>query len=198
MTIYKNKRTPAYIYRKIYEQHYGPIPKEENGKTYEIHHIDGDHSNNDPSNLKAVTAQEHYDIHYSRGDYFACFRLAQRVNVTQHNIKKFAQAGSLAAGPSQKKRVENGTHNLLKKADGSSISGDRVKNGTHHWLKADHSKGENNSRYDNTVYCFENSKTKERVNMTQYYFTRTYNLNPGNVNWLIKGKNKSVKGWRLI
>ena len=185
-------------YRKIYEQHYGPIPKEENDRSYEIHHIDGNHSNNNPENLIAVTAKKHYEIHYAQGDYFACFRLAPRIGATQEEIKKFAQAGGLAAGPSQKKRVENGTHLLLKRADGSSISSDRVKNGTHHWLKDDHARGENNSRYDNTPYCFENSKTGERVIMTQYHFTRTYNLNPGNVNWLIKGKNKSVKNWRLV
>ena len=55
-------------YRKIYESHNGPIPKEDNGRSYEIHHIDGNHFNNDPSNLKAVSIQEHYDIHYSQGD----------------------------------------------------------------------------------------------------------------------------------
>jgi hypothetical protein len=56
------------IYRKIYEQNFGPIPKEPNGRTYEIHHIDGNHNNNDPTNLSAMTIQEHYDIHYSQGD----------------------------------------------------------------------------------------------------------------------------------
>lgn len=61
MTIYSSTN-----YRKIYEQHYGPIPKDSDGRTYEIHHIDGDHSNNDPSNLKCVSIQEHYDIHHSQ------------------------------------------------------------------------------------------------------------------------------------
>ena len=53
MNIYKN-RTSAKVYRKIYEENFGPIPKEPNGRSYEIHHIDGNHSNNDPSNLIAV------------------------------------------------------------------------------------------------------------------------------------------------
>ena len=35
-------------YRKIYEQHHGPIPIDESGRTYDIHHIDGNHFNNDP------------------------------------------------------------------------------------------------------------------------------------------------------
>ena len=28
-------------YRKIYEKVYGPIPREDNGRSFEIHHIDG-------------------------------------------------------------------------------------------------------------------------------------------------------------
>lgn len=51
------------IYRKIYESHYGPIPIDETGRTYEIHHIDGNSENNDISNLKCVSIQEHYNIH---------------------------------------------------------------------------------------------------------------------------------------
>ena len=65
MSIYQQNRTPSRIYRKIYEDHYGPIPKEENGRSYEIHHLDGNSNNNDPKNLIAVTLQEHYNIHYS-------------------------------------------------------------------------------------------------------------------------------------
>ena len=42
-------------YRKIYENHYGTIPKDENGRSYEIHHIDVNHSNNDLHNLKLVS-----------------------------------------------------------------------------------------------------------------------------------------------
>lgn len=36
-----------------------------------IHHIDGDHSNNDPDNLLACTAEEHWQIHYDQGDTVA-------------------------------------------------------------------------------------------------------------------------------
>ena len=41
-------------YRKIWESYYGPIPKDENGISYEIHHIDGNRDNNDINNLKLV------------------------------------------------------------------------------------------------------------------------------------------------
>jgi hypothetical protein len=77
------------IHRKIYTETYGPIPK-----GCDIHHIDGNHSNNDPTNLKAVTLQEHFDIHYSQGDYGAAHRVIQRMNVSPEEQSRLA---SLAA-----------------------------------------------------------------------------------------------------
>jgi hypothetical protein len=75
-------------YRKIYENHTGLIPKEADGRTYEIHHIDGDHSNNSPDNLIAVTLQEHYNIHYAQGDFGACMLMKlQRMDHTVDEIK---------------------------------------------------------------------------------------------------------------
>ena len=34
-----------HIHRKIYQEKFGPIPKDEKGRSYEIHHIDGNHKN---------------------------------------------------------------------------------------------------------------------------------------------------------
>lgn len=33
-----------------------------------VHHIDGNHKNNNPENLLACTADEHWQIHYEQGD----------------------------------------------------------------------------------------------------------------------------------
>lgn len=66
------ERQPMTIYRRLYEQHFGPIPK-----GYHIHHRDGDHSNNHIENLQCLSVQEHYDIHYSQGDYGACWAMVQ-------------------------------------------------------------------------------------------------------------------------
>lgn len=166
MTTYKKNRTSAKIYRKIYETAHGKIPRESNGRSYEIHHIDGDDSNNDPSNLRAVTLQEHYDIHFAQGDYMACRIMAGKLNYPPEHISNLVSMAS-------KKQVEDGTHPWLgeknpqhqKMKDGTHIFLDeqwqkdkarkqvengtcnliggevqrnRLKNGTHHFL------GENN------------------------------------------------------
>ncbi len=49
-------------YRRIYEKHYGvKIPKD-----YDIHHIDEDRENNDPSNLLALPRQLHRKWHFAK------------------------------------------------------------------------------------------------------------------------------------
>ena len=126
-------------YRKIYEQHNGPIPKEENGRAYEIHHIDGNHSNNDPVNLKCVTIQEHYDIHYSQGDYGACLLMGNRMKLLPKQISDISKL-------CQQKRVVDGTHNLL---GNKNPVHQLVENGTHHWQgDGDHQRKLNKKRMD--------------------------------------------------
>lgn len=44
--------------RLIYQKHIGKIPK-----GFEIHHIDGDKFNDDPSNLIALSHKEHVELH---------------------------------------------------------------------------------------------------------------------------------------
>ena len=56
-------------YRKIWEYHNGKIPVDENGRSFEIHHLGGNRENNDLSNLHACSIQEHYDIHLMQKDF---------------------------------------------------------------------------------------------------------------------------------
>ncbi len=95
-------------YRKIYEQHNGPIPREENGRSYEIHHIDGNHNNNELKNLRCISIKEHYDIHYSQKDWGACFKIAKRMNLSAEEISDIATKSNL-------KTMANGTNPFSKK-----------------------------------------------------------------------------------
>lgn len=111
------------IYRKIYEENYGTIPIDDDGRTYEIHHIDGNRKNNDPANLKAVSIQEHYDIHYKQGDWAACLRISNRMSLSQKELSDLAKLNA-------KKRIENKTHPFL----GSELQNKRLKEGSHNFI----------------------------------------------------------------
>jgi hypothetical protein len=75
-------------HRKLWIKTFGEIPKDVNGRSLEIHHIDGNHDNNDISNLKLVTIEEHFKIHESQGDYGACTLIAKRMKLPPDYISK--------------------------------------------------------------------------------------------------------------
>lgn len=84
-------------YRKIWEHYYGPIPVDEDGRSYEIHHKDGDRNNNHIENLLCVSIKEHYDIHYEQGDYGACVMIAKRMELPPEHLSQI-QTGAKRPG----------------------------------------------------------------------------------------------------
>ncbi len=93
-------------YRQIWEKHFGSIPIDENGISYDIHHIDGNRDNNSPKNLKCVSMKEHFDIHWNQQDYGACYYIAKRMLASKHTLSKLSKQV-------QADRVTKGTHNFL-------------------------------------------------------------------------------------
>jgi hypothetical protein len=112
------------IYRRIYEHHYGPIPTDSEGRTYDIHHIDGNRSNNEPSNIMALSKQEHYELHLSQGDKGAAMRLANELKRAPKEISELSRETQL-------KKVKNGTHHFL----GGDLQKKHIKDGTHIFIK---------------------------------------------------------------
>lgn len=76
------------LHRKTWIQHNGQIPKDTNGRTMEIHHIDRNHKNNKISNLKLVTIEEHFQEHFQQKDWGACVLIAKRMNLPADYISK--------------------------------------------------------------------------------------------------------------
>ena len=69
-------RPHPYVYRKAWEDANGmrvPIG-------HDIHHIDGNPWNNNPSNLVALTVREHYEIHKAQGDIVAASMIKGRLD----------------------------------------------------------------------------------------------------------------------
>ncbi len=135
-----NNNKPRKVnYRKIYEQHHGPIPKDETGRTYDVHHIDGDHHNNDPNNLIAVSIQEHFDIHYAQGDWAACHRISARMKVDPALVSELSRQASAV-------RVADGTHNFLGGKIQSETNKRRILRGDHPFLDGEATRRRNLER----------------------------------------------------
>jgi hypothetical protein len=113
------------IYRRVYEAHYGPIPVDEQGRTYDIHHIDGDKTNNYPSNLIALSIQEHYNIHHAQGDWGACLAIMIRMSKSPEEISKISKQNAKAL-------VERGQHHFLGGKIARRSNQRRLTAGTHH------------------------------------------------------------------
>jgi len=77
------KYTRDRVYRKIYEDAYGLIPKDSRGITFDIHHKDGDKTNNSLENLVALSVEDHYKLHLSQEDWGEASMLAQRLGISK-------------------------------------------------------------------------------------------------------------------
>lgn len=95
--------------RRIWTQHNGPIPIDDDGFSFEIHHINGDSSDNRIENLLCISIKEHYQIHYDLGDFGAAWAISCRMS-DEYKFEKISEAST----NSNQQRVKNGTHNFLK------------------------------------------------------------------------------------
>lgn len=91
---------------RVWKESFGDIPKDVDGRSYEIHHIDGNPDNNTLENLMCVSIDEHYKIHLEKGEFGAAFLIAGRMKRKPEDIAEVARKGTL-------ERVKNGTHNFL-------------------------------------------------------------------------------------
>jgi hypothetical protein len=151
MSIYPNKKDYRKEARKVWIKHYGPIPKDENGRTYEIHHIDGDKTNNNIKNLMCVSIQEHYDIHLRQSDWNACLLIARRMKLSPELISELA---STAAN----KRVADGTHHLLRNNNKA------LADGTHHLLGGEIQRKNANKRVADGSHNLLGGKIQRKTN----------------------------------
>lgn len=199
------------IYRKIYETFHGPIPKDENGRSYDIHHIDGNRNNNNIFNLIALSVQDHFDIHYLQGDYAACHVLSKRIKLSPEQI---SDLGKLA----QRKRVQDGKHNFLgpennrRKIElgihpfvGPDLNNRKLANGTHIFIKREFIEEHAKRTSRRMRKCVEEGThhflggeiarkyTRERVKNGTHHFVTN---NPAKFEWVcpvcgMSGKGKS-------
>ena len=68
-------------YRRLWKEYHGTdIPKDEQGRSYEIHHVDGNRNNNSIENLICVSIEEHKKIHLEQGEVWVANLIADRLD----------------------------------------------------------------------------------------------------------------------
>jgi hypothetical protein len=147
------------LYRKIYEQHHGSIPVDSDGRTYDIHHIDGDPTNNDITNLVALSIHDHYEVHYNNGDFGACLIMSERMKISPEERSRLSSESNKlnhqrlgSEHPIVKnnnERLLNGTHNWL--GENNSVH-KLIENGTHHWLGGELQREQQNKRVEDGIH----------------------------------------------
>jgi hypothetical protein len=164
------------IYRKIWKQHYGPIPKDENGRTYDIHHIDGNRNNNDISNLYTCSIQEHYDIHLRQEDWSACVLLAKRMNMSPELISELARKRELKkvhdkthrllGGDVQRKQVADGKNVLVGGEIQKKVQKELVESGKHHLLSGEIQRKNANKRVADGTHNLQSDRNPSHKRVT--------------------------------
>lgn len=84
-------------YRQLWEEANGPIPKDKFNRTFEIHHINGDHNDNRLENLQCLSISDHFNVHYNQSDFLACTNIAYRMGLSGKHIKDLASLGGKEA-----------------------------------------------------------------------------------------------------
>jgi len=191
-------------HRLIYENHIGPIPVDEDGRSFEIHHADGNHDNNSIDNLQCVSIKEHYQIHMEQGDTKACLIMSQRMRLSPEEKSRLAKISNAGErNPSFGTTwITNGTANKKIKA-GTTIPAGWSKGRSFNTDFANkftkRSKvGKNNPRYNHTMYNFRNTVTGEEVTLTPSEFSVVYGINIKKVRGLFRKNLDSIKDWIII
>jgi len=111
-------------YRDIWKDAFGKIPKDADGVSYEIHHIDGNRQNNNLDNLKCITIEEHFQIHLDQGDLSAAMRILTKIQklksgldlgITPTSLAQYMLSNGLGVWSAESKRKALETKRKTKK-----------------------------------------------------------------------------------
>ena len=171
------------FYRNLWIQHNGPIPREPNGRSFEIHHMDSNRDNNDISDLQCLSIQDHYEAHRIKGEWGACIRIAAKMNVSPEILSELASLNNL-------KRVANGTNPF----SGPKINMKKFEDGTHPFLRSGFQK-EMSDRSNTQRVAAGNHNFQKRADGSS--FTKDLVLSGAHTtqqSWTCEHCNRSGKG----
>lgn len=102
-------------------EHFGPIPVDEQGRSYEIHHIDGNRDNNSIDNLMCVSVEDHLRIHLEQEDHYAAYLISLRSStpidpptITPEHRERLSQRMKGEGNPMKDPKVVDKVRKALK------------------------------------------------------------------------------------
>lgn len=144
------------IWTRVWKEHRGKIPKDAEGRSYEIHHLNGDRTDNRIENLVCLSIEEHYAIHYEQGDWNACNAILTRMEVSAEEKSEIA---SLAA----KQRLERGTHNFSSDHS-KKVQANLLAEGRHVFQRPNYHKDNAKKMLEKGTHNFLGGKIQKRTN----------------------------------
>lgn len=156
-------------YRTLWEKHHGKIPKDENGRSFEIHHVNGDHSDDRIENLQCLSIKDHYSIHEAQGDILACCAISRRMALPPSFSDEQKLTLSEEARIAALERVKNGTHNFLGGKVQKMHQERRKKEGTHNFVNKNPNYLINkDGKIETNITCIDKNGNKHRISSTKY------------------------------
>lgn len=156
MPIYTSLPRRKVNYRKIYEQHHGPIPKDAQGRSYQIHHIDGNKDNNEIENLLCLSIEDHYHLHLNQGEHAAARLLALQMGRSPVEISELSRQTIIKTN---QRRIAAGEHQWQGPENNKRRNAKMIADGTHPWLGPEN----NRRRIQNGTHPFGKSEVQSRI-----------------------------------
>ena len=171
------------VYRKIWTNANGPIPVDSDGRTFHIHHVDGNRDNNELSNLQCLSIMDHYRLHERQCDWGACAALimhmpekftpeqVSEIHRKAANALPIEKVGVLmphvreANRIAQQKLIDAGKHHLQSGDIQRRSNRERVVAGTHNFqqqVSVDAVRKRNSVAIEAGTHPFQDSDAKRR------------------------------------
>ena len=172
-------------HRKIWERYHG-VKRRFN---WDVHHIDGDHSNNDIRNLTLISKRGHAKRHIEMGQPWAANLISKGTgaDISGENHPFYGKIGP-----------RSGSTNTEEHNDKISDYMKSHIRSKEHCVNISKSKsGHNNPQHDLSVYQFNHEAHGDRL-CTRYELIKEFGLNPSGVSLILNGKRPRTHGWSMI
>ena len=174
------------------------IPYDSFGQRYEIHHIDGDQSNNSIENLECISIREHFQRHFDKEEYMQAWAVMSRMKKEARSEEEYFSVAKLASNSRDNSKLGFSIPEIKQKM--ISLQSERIKNGSFHLLGGEIQRKSNKERIKNKTHNFiqpefkdfMSKENKKRLKDGTHPF-----LNPENrSDWVLSFKICSYCGYK--